>query len=85
MDNLGEIAHTRSAFCRVISGVVDVGRTLVIGCGPNSFRNDVGRVCAAEQAKVLAGEAQEVGMYVEVFGWYEGRGERKGQYWVGIQ
>ena len=65
MDNLGEIAHTKPALCRVVPDVVDRGRTLVIGCGPNSFRNDVGRVCAAEQAKVLAGEGQEVGMYLE--------------------
>ena len=69
MDNLGEIAHTKSAICRVIPDVVDSGRTLVIGCGPNSLRNNAGRVCAAEQAKVLAGEAQEVGMHLEVFGW----------------
>ena len=59
MDSLGEIAHTRPAPSRVIPDVVDGGRTLVIGCGPNSSRNDVGRVCTAEQAKVLAGEAQD--------------------------
>ena len=69
MDSLGEIAHTRLVLSRVILDVVDGGRMLVIGCDPNSFGNDVGRVCAAEQVKVLAGEGQEVGMHPEVFGW----------------
>ena len=69
MDSLGEIAHTRPVLSHVILDVVDGGRMLVIGCGPNSLRNNAKRVCAAEQAKVLAGEAQEVGMHLEVFGW----------------
>jgi hypothetical protein len=69
MDSLGEIAYTRPVLSRVIPDVVDGSRMLVIGCSPNSFGNDVGPVCAAEQAKVLAGEAQEVGMHLEVFGW----------------
>jgi hypothetical protein len=61
MDGLGEIAHTRPVLSRVIPDVVDGGRMLVTGCGPNGFRNDVGHVCAAEQAKVLAEKLRKWG------------------------
>jgi len=44
-------------------------RTVVIGCGPDSFRTDLANAVATSQTRVLKGECEEIEMHLEVFGW----------------
>ncbi|KAJ9213742.1 hypothetical protein DTO166G4_4673 [Paecilomyces variotii] len=44
-------------------------RTMVIGCGPATFRADLGNAVAAAQSRVFRGEIVELAMHLETFGW----------------
>ncbi|KAF8244419.1 hypothetical protein K440DRAFT_609552, partial [Wilcoxina mikolae CBS 423.85] len=49
--------------------LVGQGKTLVLGCGPESLRVDLANACADAQVRVMKGEMQELAMHLEVFGW----------------
>jgi len=44
-------------------------RTMVIGCGPDTFRADLGNAVAAAQSRVFRGDTIELAMRLETFGW----------------
>jgi hypothetical protein len=59
----------RPAMDQVLSGLVGGGRTIVLGCGPESLKIDLSNAVAGLQRRVLKGEAQEVRLHTETFGW----------------
>ena len=69
MTRLGECVSGRPRMKSLIPEVVGQEKTMVIGCGPESLRDDLANACARLQARVLRGEAQEVAMHLEAFGW----------------
>lgn len=68
---LGATVYTgRPVMPAVLKDIVRQGeRTMVIGCGPNTFRADLGNAVAAAQTMVLKGEVVELAMHLETFGW----------------
>ncbi|KAK7035487.1 Ferric/cupric reductase transmembrane component 7 [Paramarasmius palmivorus] len=56
------ISHT-------LDQLVGAGRTIVFGCGPESLKIDLSNGVAALQRKVLRGEAKEIRLHTESFGW----------------
>jgi hypothetical protein len=71
MTALGAAIHTRRPHMpALLEDVVRQGeRTMMIGCGPNTFRADLGNAVAVFQTKELEGEAVELAMHLESFGW----------------
>lgn len=45
------------------------GRTIVLGCGPQSLKTDLSNAVASRQARVFKGESQELRLHTETFGW----------------
>ena len=66
----GAIAHTgRPVMAAVLRELVRQGEsTMVVGCGPDTFRVDLANAVAAEQSRVLRGEVVEFAMHLEKFG-----------------
>jgi len=68
---LGATVHTgRPIMSTVLQDFVQQGeRTMVIGCGPDTFRADLGNAVAAAQSRIFKGEIVELAMHLEAFGW----------------
>jgi hypothetical protein len=66
---LGEYTSGKPVMREVVRDLVGQGKTLIIGCGPESLRADLANACAEEQVRVMKGETQELAMHLEVFGW----------------
>ncbi|KAI9812680.1 MAG: hypothetical protein M1826_002781 [Phylliscum demangeonii] len=60
--------HLATLIPRVLDAV-DMPRTYVLGCGPESLKVDLSSAVAAAQTRVLAGRAREVALHTESFGW----------------
>lgn len=69
MARLGHLGYERPCIGKVIPDLIGHGKTMVFGCGPPSLRLDLARACSSAQLMVLKGQAQEVAMHLEVFGW----------------
>jgi hypothetical protein len=69
MERLGEVVYQRPVMTDILSVYVGEGKTMVFGCGPEGLRQDLSNACASAQSRVLKGEAQEVVMHLEAFGW----------------
>lgn len=68
--NLGSRIPGRPVMAAVIREQVRPGeRTMVVGCGPDSFRADIANAVAGAQSRVLSGECVELAMHMETFGW----------------
>jgi len=69
--DLGATVHTgRPNMSSVLQDFVRQGeRTMVIGCGPDTFRADLGNAVATAQSMVFKGEIVELAMHLETFGW----------------
>ncbi|KAL6351945.1 hypothetical protein LRP88_14757 [Fusarium phalaenopsidis] len=59
----------RPVMKEVIPKLVNSGRVLVLGCGPESLKIDLSNAVAGLQAKVLKGEVKKVSLHTETFGW----------------
>lgn len=53
----------------VIPELVGVGRTAIIGCGPERLKIDLSNAAMKLQGRVLKGEAKEVTLHIEAFDW----------------
>lgn len=69
--DLGATVHTgRPNMSSVLDDFVRQGeRAMVIGCGPDTFRADLGNAAAAAQIRILKGQIVELAMHLETFGW----------------
>lgn len=67
--NLVEVVFGRPSMKSIVSGVVGSQKSFIIGCGPESLRTDLGNAVAAAQSKVWMGEAQDIALHLEAFGW----------------
>ena len=66
---LDNISHGRPALSPLLKQHLSPCRTFILGCGPQSLRDDLANACAGAQALVLRGEVKEVAMHLEAFGW----------------
>jgi len=64
-----EFAQGRPNLSTLTAEIVGEGKTLVIGCGPDSMRTELANACANLQSRVLRGKTQEIAMHLEAFGW----------------
>lgn len=64
-----EFGQGRPNLRTLTAELVGEGKTLVIGCGPDSMRTDLANACADLQSRVLRGRAKEIVMHLEAFGW----------------
>ncbi|KAF4635307.1 hypothetical protein G7Y89_g2795 [Cudoniella acicularis] len=53
----------------LLPSLISVRRTVVIGCGPEAMKIELGNTVARAQKKVLAGETQKIPLHTETFGW----------------
>lgn len=69
VSSLCEIAYERPGISTVLHTCIDAGRTLVLGCGPESLKTDLSNAVADAQQLVWTGKAAEVSLHTETFGW----------------
>jgi len=69
MVDLGKVTKGRPVLKDLLSEEILEGKTLVIGCGPESFLTDLTNACGGLQKKVLQGEIAELALHTERFGW----------------
>jgi hypothetical protein len=53
----------------ILKTYLSKGRTIVLGCGPESLKIDLSNAVAAAQKGVFQGKAREVRLHTETFGW----------------
>ena len=70
-NTLSNLAHTegRPNLLDEIPKLVTSGRTIVLGCGPEGMKSDLSNSVAKLQTRVLRGEAAEIRLHTETFGW----------------
>jgi len=64
------VRYGRPTMPEVLQDFVRQGeRTMVIWCGPDTFKADLGNAIASAQTRVVKGEVVELAMHLETFGW----------------
>ncbi|KAJ8129846.1 hypothetical protein O1611_g3783 [Lasiodiplodia mahajangana] len=65
----GDVDYGRPVLANVINPLLTGRRVILFGCGPRSLKVDLSNVAAAAQRKVIAGEADAIKLYTEMFSW----------------
>ncbi|RHZ67157.1 uncharacterized protein CDV56_108884 [Aspergillus thermomutatus] len=70
MDFVDQVTHqSRPNLMEVLGMELSSERTMVIGCGPESLKIDLSNAVARLQSRVFRGEAWEVRLHTDTFGW----------------
>lgn len=67
MARLGNVVYGHPQVGAQLEQYVGPGKTIVVGCGPESFSTDIGNACAVLQRRVLRGDAEAVSLHLEAF------------------
>jgi ferredoxin-NADP reductase len=64
---LGGLTSGRPQLSTLVPSLLTEGKNFVLGCGPQSFRDDLSQSCAALQAKAMRGTIEEISLHTEAF------------------
>lgn len=69
IEEIGELAAGRPQLATLLPDLLTEGKNFVLGCGPQSFRDDLAQSCAAVQARAMRGAVEEIALHTEALGW----------------
>jgi len=68
--SLNDLLHKgRPDLKQTVSDALCPGGNLIMGCGPQSMKIDLGNAAASLQSRVFKGACSEVALHTETFGW----------------